>query len=1136
MKTLIRKSVVAYLSLLACATGALFLAIPMATPMAQAANAGPKVAGADDRARVVVSRDPSGKRPSGYREYMEGRDSSAPFQASLVSETRAGGGTVIVVVEGYLYYNIIPAIGQFTNDLLTAGYSVQVHLSSSSGTANDLRSYLQGQSQGLVGVVLVGNLPVPWFEIGYDFDGADADLLDNEYADFPCDLFYMDLDGTWSDNLSAAPFQSGVYDSHTAGSGDMDPDIWVSRLTSLPLGGNETTYLNAYFAKDRAYREGTLRMPDRALVYVDDDWVSWSSEIADGVAAAYPTRVLIDDSYTTCRDDYRYTRFFEEYEWMHVMLHSSAWEHFFKVGGAWEMDGASYATVTAADVRDLNPAATFYNLYTCSAARYTSWPYIGGYYLFNNYGSSSYGLAAVGTTKTGGMWDFNLFYSPLADNGSLGSAFQDWLITQAPYDSVDVRWFYGMTLLGDGTLAPHPRVVASSPDAYQTDVPVTADVVFEFDRSMLSTTLSTASFSLHGAQSGRHAGTYTCDDENHRILFDPSGELLDGEVVNAILSRKVRSSDNICPAPQVRTFTAAIGNPTSGSLSPWYTMTLGASDVATNLICTDLNGDRYPDLAALVDRPSGDQLAILLNINSGAFAAPTYYPAVDGVRWLVAGDFDGDYDTDLVTCTSQLVVNNYSLYRNNGNGTFAAAASFNGGAYPTEIRCGDFDGDGDLDLYTIQNTASDVTYFPQLLVNNGSGSFSLGLGIGWVKPTGFVYRAEAEGDVDGDGDLDLVGIGAGPGGADDSLAVFLNFDLNARMSPEPHRLYVRNGASDLCVNDFDGDGILDAAVVTNLESSLMVFHGNGDGTFSLADEVYHWMDAATSIAGGDWDGDGDIDLALGGWYLTYRRVLFLKNDGDGTFTVDIVWDAGADMVCCGDLDRDRDLDLATARTNIVSTLQNAGVDLIAPARILDLALAAAGRDTTITLVWTAPGDDGGLGRASAYRMRYSTSAVGTDTTAWWNAATALTGLPTPAPAGTRESYSASALPQSLCYFVMTTADEVPNWSPYSNVLAVDLRDLSAIEGGERGWALRCTAAPNPLPGRSRVEFAIPRTGRVNLSVYDLLGRRIAVLADGVQTAGSHALEWDTARIPSGVYFYRMEYEREVITRRVVVTR
>lgn len=96
---------------------------------------------------------------------------------------------------------------------------------------------------------------------------------------------------------------------------------------------------------------------------------------------------------------------------------------------------------------------------------------------------------------------------------------------------------------------------------------------------------------------------------------------------------------------------------------------------------------------------------------------------------------------------------------------------------------------------------------------------------------------------------------------------------------------------------------------------------------------------------------------------------------------------------------------------------------------------APSRADTISLTWTAPGDDGTAGRGSAYELRFSEQPLsGTDTTSWWNGASTAGILPPPAAAGTRESYVLSGLATgSTYYFVLRTADEAGNWSAYSNV-------------------------------------------------------------------------------------------------------
>jgi Fibronectin type III domain len=97
--------------------------------------------------------------------------------------------------------------------------------------------------------------------------------------------------------------------------------------------------------------------------------------------------------------------------------------------------------------------------------------------------------------------------------------------------------------------------------------------------------------------------------------------------------------------------------------------------------------------------------------------------------------------------------------------------------------------------------------------------------------------------------------------------------------------------------------------------------------------------------------------------------------------------------------------------------------------------AQTSADSSVTLTWTAPGDDGDVGRATTYDIRYRTVGISaTDTTSWWNAATQVTGEPAPSTAGSTDSMRVRGLtPLTTYYFLLRAADEVANWSGYSNV-------------------------------------------------------------------------------------------------------
>jgi hypothetical protein len=112
----------------------------------------------------------------------------------------------------------------------------------------------------------------------------------------------------------------------------------------------------------------------------------------------------------------------------------------------------------------------------------------------------------------------------------------------------------------------------------------------------------------------------------------------------------------------------------------------------------------------------------------------------------------------------------------------------------------------------------------------------------------------------------------------------------------------------------------------------------------------------------------------------------------------------------------------------------AGMTLLAALRS-NTAQAQTSADSSIVLQWTAPGDDGTTGRASSYDLRYRTANItGTDTLSWWNSATQVTGEPVPGMSGATDSMRVRGLqPLTPYYFLIRAADEVFNWSGYSNL-------------------------------------------------------------------------------------------------------
>lgn len=76
--------------------------------------------------------------------------------------------------------------------------------------------------------------------------------------------------------------------------------------------------------------------------------------------------------------------------------------------------------------------------------------------------------------------------------------------------------------------------------------------------------------------------------------------------------------------------------------------------------------------------------------------------------------------------------------------------------------------------------------------------------------------------------------------------------------------------------------------------------------------------------------------------------------------------------------------------------------------------------------------------------------------------------------------------------------------------------------------------PNPFNPTTIISYQLPRAGSVQLELFDMTGQRIAVLKEGMQSAGSHTVEFDASSLSSGVYIYRLQSAGTVLTRKMTL--
>ena len=413
---------------------------------------------------VAVTRwvSPDNSRPTSRAEWLACTGTNDQWKVRTIRAARAFPERCDILVQDSIYPAIAARLDTLLADL--AAESTGAALYTVTGTsAESLRGFLAAEyADGMTQAVFVGDLPVAWFQMIDDWNSNGSRDPDEGYEEFPCDLFFMDVDGVWQDTMcrladtldSLVPGPDGIYDQH---SGNINPELAISRLPASVLGDAESI-LNAYLARDHAYRTGNLPLPERALVYIDDDWAEYAPEWSGNVGLLYPDRVTIAGPETTRCIEYRPRIDSAAYQWISLCSHSWPGGHAMYYNHHVDMDWF-YAT----EIEGINPYASFYNLFACSNARYVEQGFAGGCYAM----LTSTGLGAVGTTKTGSMLEFADYYHGLSTGRNLGQAMSDWLYLRMAdqWENWEKAWFMGMVTIGDGTLKPRnaQTAVAETP-------------------------------------------------------------------------------------------------------------------------------------------------------------------------------------------------------------------------------------------------------------------------------------------------------------------------------------------------------------------------------------------------------------------------------------------------------------------------------------------------------------------------------------------------------------------------------------------------------------------------------------------------------------------------------------------------
>jgi hypothetical protein len=370
------------------------------------------------------------------------------------------------------------------------------------------------------------------------------------------------------------------------------------------------------------------------------------------------------------------------------------------------------------------------------------------------------------------------------------------------------------------------------------------------------------------------------------------------------------------------------------------------------LIEGDFNGDGKADFAVA----SSAGLSVLLGNGDGTFQPAINTPVgLTGSTYSIAsGDFNGDGNTDLIVTGNGTV----SVLLGNGDGTFRPP-NYTIAGTPSNVVVADFNGDGRADFACGNSSGVEV------FLGNGDGTFQPG--------TIFRFASSFDvGDFNGDGIPDFAIVFG------DGVYIYLGngdgtYQAPILAIPTPIINVVYASFTSIVTGDFNGDGKTDLALtiyypVTSQHHEVSfgvdVYLSRGDGTFQAGTEAGGGLLTSPVLVIGDFNGDGNSDLAV---IEEYFGLTVYLGKGDGTFGGPFgtaTFNTKATSAVAGEFNGDGITDLAVAGPDGVTVYSGA----LAPVPTVTLTSSVSGQGVTLTATLDAPT---ATGQVTFYWIDYS---------------------------------------------------------------------------------------------------------------------------------------------------------------------
>lgn len=496
-------------------------------------------------------------------------------------------------------------------------------------------------------------------------------------------------------------------------------------------------------------------------------------------------------------------------------------------------------------------------------------------------------------------------------------------------------------------------------------------------------------------------------------------------------------------------------------------------------------------------------------------------------------DHDGDLDLFLTGATNgaEPFTGTAQLLRNEG-GSFTSVATGIRGLYSGSVAWGDYDNDGDEDLLL---TGLDAGTYATRLYRRDGGTF-VEVDEGFVD---VAFGEAAWGDYDRDGDLDVL------------LAGLAEDGLVSRIYRNDGGTFTASGValpglaySSVAWGDYDADGDLDVLLAGGdvdpriLVGRLYLYRNDGNGRFGLVmQETGGFIDG--DVVWGDYTNDGLLDfLVVGARYPDGPRTtrLYQNEAGQmqhrtslaGTIFGQAAW---------GDVDGDGDLDVALSglarNFNVLSNLyENLQKSVNTPPEAPS-GLTALVNGNVVDLAWSAAVDAQSSANGLTYNLRVGTTPGGTELVS--PLADGTTGqryVAAPGNVFQNTSWRLRNLGPGTYFWSVQAVDASLAGGPFAEegsfTISSTAETGTAVGAVDPAHATRLHPGyPNPFREQTTLRYTLHQAAPVRLVVYDMLGRAVRVLVDGVQPAGEQIAMWDGhgasgERAAPGVYLCRLE--------------